>query len=84
MRLFPANVSLIHIGRDRRRRKHQRGTYAVATARPTAIFAVHVTRWVGMELSDDLFATSHRRSENKGTDLGESTCEILMMADQNL
>jgi len=43
MCLFPANVSLVHIGRDRRRRKHQRGTYAVSTARPTSIFSVHAS-----------------------------------------
>jgi len=52
MRLFPANVSLVHISGDGRRRKHQRGPYAVATAPPTSIFSVHAARRVAMALSD--------------------------------
>jgi len=49
-RPFPANVSLVHIGRDWRRRKHRIGMYAVA------MFSVHTVRCVAMGLSDRLFS----------------------------
>lgn len=35
MTIFPPNLSHVHISRDGRRTKYQRGTFTVVTARPT-------------------------------------------------
>jgi len=53
LRLFPANISLVHIGGD----KGEDEAYGVAAAPPTSIFSVRTMRGVAAVASDALVAT---------------------------
>lgn len=66
--LFPASISLVRIGRVRRRRH---GCCCYSSTNLAYIFSM--TRHVFMALLDALFAPLHRCSEKRGTGLGELT-----------